>query len=343
MKSPNPIIWPVLFLHITHSANAKSHFTSHSTEIHALHHNKAPHPNKRDFLTCEETYGEGSIPCGGSDSKYCYDPTIGEDENEQICMLRLGISFPDDITSDPDFNSDIDSEDLDSSLTSISSSSSSSSTSQSQSESESQSITHIKSDDESTDSDLGTESSDSDGASSPPMSMLMNALNSGPLADEDADADTDEDEDENADPDSALDSGSEGEGDVDTGTNVNPEPTTVVLSLGTAVASAVPFDVMNKGGVSSFGAGESSTLVSSLEGLETSSATAGSNANALTSSALPSQSISEGGLNASATTSGVDGTFTGGAVRIRRESGLEGGVARSCLFLGVSFVVWVVL
>lgn len=78
MKSPNPIIWPVLFLHITHSANAKSHFTSHSTEIHALHHNKAPHPNKRDFLTCEETYGEGSIPCGGSDSKYCYDPTIGE-------------------------------------------------------------------------------------------------------------------------------------------------------------------------------------------------------------------------------------------------------------------------
>ncbi|KAK6615126.1 hypothetical protein H4I95_00278 [Botrytis cinerea] len=211
-------------------------------------------------------------------------------------MLRLGISFPDDITSDPDFNSDIDSEDLDSSLTSISSSSSSSSTSQSQSESESQSITHIKSDDESTDSDLGTESSDSDGASSPPMSMLMNALNSGPLADEDADADTDEDEDENADPDSALDSGSEGEGDVDTGTNVNPEPTTVVLSLGTAVASAVPFDVMNKGGVSSLGAGESSTLVSSLEGLETSSATAGSNANELTSSALPSQSISEGGL-----------------------------------------------
>ncbi|KAM3155315.1 hypothetical protein ABEW05_004225 [Botrytis cinerea] len=299
------------------------------------------HESYRRVLSCcmqDSGYcGLGDV-CASIEGYCCH-----KDENEQICMLRLGISFPDDITSDPDFNSDIDSEDLDSSLTSISSISSSSSTSQSQSESESQSITHIKSDDESTDSDLGTESSDSDGASSPPMSMLMNALNSGPLADEDADADTDEDEDENADPDSALDSGSEGEGDVDTGTNVNPEPTTVVLSLGTAVASAVPFDVMNKGGVSSLGAGESSTLVSSLEGLETSSATAGSNANELTSSALPSQSISEGGLNASATTSAVDGTFTGGAVRIRRESGLEGWVARSCLFLGVSFVVWVVL
>ncbi|TEY76486.1 hypothetical protein BOTCAL_0058g00330 [Botryotinia calthae] len=271
-----------------------------------------------------------------------------KDENEPICMLRLGISSSDDFKSDPNSNSDIDSEDLDSGLTSISSSSSASQ-SQSQSESESQSITHIKSDDESTDSDLGNESSDSDGASSPPMSMLTNALNSGPLADEDADADADadaeagEDEDENADPDSVLHSGSDVDVDIDTGTNVNPESTTVVLSLGTAVASAMPFGVMSKDEVSSVRAWESSTLVSSWAGVESSSATAVSNANELTSSAPPSQSISEGGLNASATTSGVDGTFTGGAMRIGRESGLEGGVARSCLFLSVSFVVWVVL
>lgn len=78
MKSLNSIIWPVLYLCIAHSTNAKSHFTSHSAEVHALHHSKALHPNKRDLLSCEQTYGEGSIPCGGSDSKYCYDPTIGE-------------------------------------------------------------------------------------------------------------------------------------------------------------------------------------------------------------------------------------------------------------------------
>lgn len=33
---------------------------------------------KRGFLTCQETYGGGSITCGDSSSHFCYDPTLGE-------------------------------------------------------------------------------------------------------------------------------------------------------------------------------------------------------------------------------------------------------------------------
>jgi hypothetical protein len=33
---------------------------------------------KRSFLTCQETYGGGSITCGSDSSHYCYDPTLGE-------------------------------------------------------------------------------------------------------------------------------------------------------------------------------------------------------------------------------------------------------------------------
>jgi hypothetical protein len=33
---------------------------------------------KRGFLTCQETYGGGSITCGDSNSHFCYDPTLGE-------------------------------------------------------------------------------------------------------------------------------------------------------------------------------------------------------------------------------------------------------------------------
>ncbi|KAG4439883.1 hypothetical protein IFR05_004659 [Cadophora sp. M221] len=33
---------------------------------------------KRALLTCLETYGGGSITCGGVDSLFCYDPTLGE-------------------------------------------------------------------------------------------------------------------------------------------------------------------------------------------------------------------------------------------------------------------------
>ncbi|KAF7913853.1 uncharacterized protein EAF01_000259 [Botrytis porri] len=366
MKSTNSIIVPVLFLYIAYSTNAKSHFTSHTTEIHALHHNKALHPNKRDFLSCEQTWGEGSIPCGGSDSKYCYDPTIGEtccmqdygycgigdvcasiagycchkDENEKICMLRLGIRTPEDSTPDPDShsNSDSDSEDAESGLTSVASSSSAS-------QSQSQSTTDTKSDDESTDSDIGTESDDSDGASSPPISMLVNALNSGPLADEDADT-------EEEDPDSTLDSGSNANANVDieidanTGTNVHPESTAVVSSLETAVASATPVDMTTKDGISTVRAWETSTPVSPSVAVQISSSSATAvnvhNASESTSSALPSQSLSEG-YNASATTSGEEGVFTGAAVRVGWESVLEGGMLRSWLVCGVAFVVWVVL
>jgi hypothetical protein len=42
---------------------------------------------KRGFLTCQETYGGGSITCGEtSTSHYCYDPTLGE-------VSPLGSSF----------------------------------------------------------------------------------------------------------------------------------------------------------------------------------------------------------------------------------------------------------
>jgi hypothetical protein len=33
---------------------------------------------KREFLTCEETYHGGSITCGPAGSHYCYDPMLGE-------------------------------------------------------------------------------------------------------------------------------------------------------------------------------------------------------------------------------------------------------------------------
>ncbi|KAK0118985.1 hypothetical protein ONS95_007852 [Cadophora gregata] len=33
---------------------------------------------KRALLTCLETYGGGSVDCGGQDSLFCYDPTLGE-------------------------------------------------------------------------------------------------------------------------------------------------------------------------------------------------------------------------------------------------------------------------
>ncbi|PVH88393.1 hypothetical protein DL98DRAFT_509099 [Cadophora sp. DSE1049] len=33
---------------------------------------------KRALLTCLETYGGGSVTCGGADSLYCYDPALGE-------------------------------------------------------------------------------------------------------------------------------------------------------------------------------------------------------------------------------------------------------------------------
>ncbi|KAL3424719.1 hypothetical protein PVAG01_04000 [Phlyctema vagabunda] len=34
--------------------------------------------SKRDDAGCRETYGGGSVVCGGQDSEFCYDPSIGE-------------------------------------------------------------------------------------------------------------------------------------------------------------------------------------------------------------------------------------------------------------------------
>ncbi|KAI1409773.1 hypothetical protein F5Y13DRAFT_193033 [Hypoxylon sp. FL1857] len=33
---------------------------------------------KRETVTCEQTYGNGSQPCGGSESTYCFNPSNGQ-------------------------------------------------------------------------------------------------------------------------------------------------------------------------------------------------------------------------------------------------------------------------
>lgn len=33
---------------------------------------------KREVMTCDETYGNGSIPCGESESSWCFNPTLGQ-------------------------------------------------------------------------------------------------------------------------------------------------------------------------------------------------------------------------------------------------------------------------
>ncbi|KAI0101669.1 hypothetical protein GGR51DRAFT_563359 [Nemania sp. FL0031] len=41
---------------------------------------------KRQLQTCDETYGNGSIPCGGQDSTWCFNPSIGQ----TCCPLDRG-------------------------------------------------------------------------------------------------------------------------------------------------------------------------------------------------------------------------------------------------------------
>ncbi|KAI1757294.1 hypothetical protein F4782DRAFT_526053 [Xylaria castorea] len=36
-----------------------------------------PHP-KRQLMTCEHTYGNGSLPCGGPESTWCFNPGLGQ-------------------------------------------------------------------------------------------------------------------------------------------------------------------------------------------------------------------------------------------------------------------------
>ncbi|KAH8586074.1 hypothetical protein B0O99DRAFT_602788 [Bisporella sp. PMI_857] len=46
------------------------------------HHPAAKYSNhfreKRDFLSCEKTYGKGSINCGDENAHFCYNPALGE-------------------------------------------------------------------------------------------------------------------------------------------------------------------------------------------------------------------------------------------------------------------------
>ncbi|KAI0394018.1 hypothetical protein F5Y17DRAFT_277199 [Xylariaceae sp. FL0594] len=48
----------------------------------------APPPRRREATpaTCEQTYGNGSVACGGSDSDMCYNPTLGQ----TCCELDKG-------------------------------------------------------------------------------------------------------------------------------------------------------------------------------------------------------------------------------------------------------------
>ncbi|KAI1157162.1 hypothetical protein F4825DRAFT_467989 [Nemania diffusa] len=41
---------------------------------------------KREVMTCDETYGNGSIPCGESESSWCFNPTLGQ----TCCPLDRG-------------------------------------------------------------------------------------------------------------------------------------------------------------------------------------------------------------------------------------------------------------
>ncbi|KAI1504433.1 hypothetical protein F5X99DRAFT_406151 [Biscogniauxia marginata] len=34
--------------------------------------------HKRQLMTCEQTYGPSSLQCGGTDSRFCFDPSVGQ-------------------------------------------------------------------------------------------------------------------------------------------------------------------------------------------------------------------------------------------------------------------------
>ncbi|ESZ98267.1 hypothetical protein SBOR_1363 [Sclerotinia borealis F-4128] len=239
---------------------------------------------------------------------------------------------------------------------------------------ESQSATDINSDDISpdTDSDSDDSASDNDSDSGAPLSMQINAANSGPQPSAtDSNSDSDANDIANASDDSDSDSASE---DTHAPTDENSdalavsdyEPTAMVAGLETAVASGIPFVVAmdEEGqGLAGLGAVAISTLVvssSSLSGgvlgagVQSSMAAmdvdvdSGANGNAnkdfSTSTAVQSQSITEGFI-ASVPTGGMNESFTGGALPGARGGrlGLEGGMSGGWLIWGVLFVVWFVL
>ncbi|KAI5920050.1 hypothetical protein F4810DRAFT_713919 [Camillea tinctor] len=42
-----------------------------------------PVGQKRQLMTCEQTYGSGSMQCGGMDSRFCFNPNLGQTCCEQ--------------------------------------------------------------------------------------------------------------------------------------------------------------------------------------------------------------------------------------------------------------------
>ncbi|TRX96773.1 hypothetical protein FHL15_002439 [Xylaria flabelliformis] len=49
---------------------------------------------KRQLMSCEYTYGNGSIPCGGPESTWCYNPGLGQDEDLATCAKNAGFDLP---------------------------------------------------------------------------------------------------------------------------------------------------------------------------------------------------------------------------------------------------------
>ncbi|RAL63238.1 hypothetical protein DID88_004316 [Monilinia fructigena] len=260
-------------------------------------------------------------------------------------MLRLGITQNDNGTPDSD---------PEGSSSSKTSASSSLSASQSQSESKSESKSEINTEANPDDKSLGSDSdSDSDGSdtdthSSLPISMLMNVANSGPSANADADPGIEPDDDNPA-TDTAPDSTS----GTQPKSNGSPKPVTTSPSLETAVVSNTVSDTDTRPVYSDIvSALKISTLVLSATslgagdaGMEMSVDALESSANAPTSAAIQSKSL-HGGFIASVPTAGVNGSFTGGALRAGMGSGLglglelEGGMSRCWVVLSVCFVAW---
>lgn len=66
--------------------------TSFATFSVATTTSRRPFPElkvKRQFLTCFETYGRGSITCGAEDSHFCYNPDLGEVSISQRDLVFL--------------------------------------------------------------------------------------------------------------------------------------------------------------------------------------------------------------------------------------------------------------
>ncbi|QSZ30127.1 hypothetical protein DSL72_004647 [Monilinia vaccinii-corymbosi] len=246
-------------------------------------------------------------------------------------MLRLGIIRNDSNTPD----SDSGSKGKGSSITSASSS-----LSASQPQSQTESTSEINTDATSDDSDIEPHSS-------PPISMLINATNSGLSPDAGADCsdpatESDDEEGLAADANSVSPAGTEVHGGAESGT-----PISSLLGIaGAADAHPVPSDILAlKGSMLLL----SPTSVGPVEiGVESSVSVAESGARTPNSAALQAKSL-PGGFIASAPAAEMNESLAGGALRMGRERGLGlelgwgGRLSGIWLVLVVCFVVWRVL